>query len=203
MSRSEFDNAGSHVAIKDLEGETLLITPIEYLEEVATSFGTKDAVSCDVVVLHDDGTFTEHPETLIFQGALIGALKRRISKRNGLDRDPNSGVVTETVTTTVRRVLGVLAKGEAKKGQSAPFILNSATDDQVALANAYVAKYPAPAPVTRVVRQYIENAQVVVNQPAASQSAPAAASASPVTTPAPVTTPEADPFAGGEDPFAV
>lgn len=115
----EFDNAGSYVAIKDLLGELVLFTPTEYVEEVETSFGTKDGVYTDLVVLTAEGGPAEYESCLIFQGSLIGQLKRKI---------PGG-----------RKLLGVIAKGEPKKGQNAPYILASPTDEQQQMARDYLA----------------------------------------------------------------
>jgi len=115
----EFDTAGSYVAIKDLLGELVLFTPTEYVEEVSTDFGTKDAVMADLVVLTAEGGPVEYDDTMIFQGSLIGQLKRKI---------PGG-----------RKLLGVIAKGEAKKGQNAPYILSAPTDDQKQMARDFLA----------------------------------------------------------------
>ncbi|AKA61780.1 hypothetical protein SEA_MAIH_41 [Streptomyces phage Maih] len=115
----EFDSAGSYVAIKDLMGELVLFTPTEYVEEVKTDFGDKDAVMANLVVLTAEGGPAEYDDQMIFQGSLIGQLKRKI---------PGG-----------RKLLGVVAKGEAKKGQNAPYILNAPTDEQKQMARDYLA----------------------------------------------------------------
>lgn len=115
----EFDTAGSYVAVKDLLGELVLFTPTEYVEEVNTDFGTKDAVMADLVVLTAEGGPAEYDDTMIFQGSLIGQLKRKI---------PGG-----------RKLLGVIAKGEAKKGQNAPYILAAPTDEQKQVARDFLA----------------------------------------------------------------
>jgi hypothetical protein len=117
MAKDEFDTAGSYVAIKELLGELVLFTPTEYVEEVPTDFGTKDAVLANLVVLSQGAA--EYDDQMIFQGSLIGQLKRKI---------PGG-----------RKLLGVIAKGEAKKGQNAPYILTAPTDDQKQMARDYLA----------------------------------------------------------------
>lgn len=116
-TKDEFDTAGSYIAIKDLLGELVLFTPTEYVEEVQTDFGTKDAVMTDLVVLSQAGT--EYDDVMIFQGSLIGQLKRKI---------PGG-----------RKLLGVIGKGEAKKGQNAPYILEAPTDEQKQTARDFLA----------------------------------------------------------------
>lgn len=119
MKNDEFDSAGSYVAIKDLLGELVLFTPTEHIEEVQTSFGAKDAVMSDLVVLTADGGPAEYDDQLILQGSLIGQLKRKI---------PGN-----------RKLLGVIALGEAKRGQNAPYILTAPTDEQKQLARDFLA----------------------------------------------------------------
>lgn len=118
-NRDEFDTAGTYVAVKDLLGELVLFSPTEYVEEVKTDFGDKDAVMTDLVVLTAEGGPTEYQDVMIFQGSLIGQLKRKI--QGG------------------RKLLGVIAKGEAKKGQNAPYILASPDDAQKQMARDYLA----------------------------------------------------------------
>lgn len=119
MSRSdEFDSAGAYVAIKELVGELVLFTPTEHLSDVETDFGKKDPVLTDLVVLSQDGQ-PEYTDVMVFQGSLIGMLKRKIA----------SG----------RKVLGVVSIGEAKKGQNAPYILTQPDDAQKQMARDYLA----------------------------------------------------------------
>lgn len=124
----EFDKAGSYVAIKDLLGELVLFTPTEHVEEVKTDFGDKDAVITDLVVLSQDGT-PEYSDVMVFQGSLIGQLKRKIP--------------------TGRKLLGRIAKGEAKKGQNAPYILAAPSEADEQAARDYLAgrTVQAAAPV--------------------------------------------------------
>lgn len=118
-TRDEFDTAGAYVAVKDLLGELVLFTPTEYVEEQPTDFGTKDAVITDVVVLTAEGGPAEYSDVMIFQGALIGQLKRKIPAG--------------------RKLLGRIAKGEAKKGQNAPYILEAPSDADKQIARNYLA----------------------------------------------------------------
>ncbi|AKA61710.1 hypothetical protein SEA_YDN12_43 [Streptomyces phage YDN12] len=119
MAKDEFDSAGSYIQVKELLGDLVLFTPTEYVEEVKTDFGDKDAVVSHLVVLTAEGGPVEYEDQMIFQGSLIGQLKRKI---------PGN-----------RKLLGVVAKGEAKKGQNAPYILNSPTDEQKQMARDYLA----------------------------------------------------------------
>ncbi len=126
--RDEFDTPGAYVAMKDLMGELVLFTPTEHVEEVATDFGTKDAVVTDLIVLTAEGGPAEYTDVMIFQGSIIGSLKRKVPVYT-------NGVLTREG----RKVLAVIGKGEAKKGQNAPYILIAPDDDQKQLARDYLA----------------------------------------------------------------
>lgn len=164
MAREAFDQAGAYVSVKDLLGATVLFAPTEHVEEITTSFGTKDAVVTDLVVLSDGGA--EFYDAMIFQGAIIARLKRNIG--------------------TGRPVLGVIAKGEAKKGQNAPYVLEAADEAGVQAARDYLAKNPEFMPAAPQVVQPV--LQVAVPAPVA----PIPAMAAPAT-----------PVDPSEDPFAV
>jgi hypothetical protein len=133
--RDEFDTAGSFLKLADNLGELILFTPTEYFDQengMDTSFGKKDYVLTDAVVLTAEGGPAEYIDTTILQGSLIAQLKRKI---------PGG-----------RKLLGRIAKGEAKKGQNAPYILAAPdeADKQMArdwLAGRTVAEAaPAAAP---------------------------------------------------------
>ena len=106
---------GSDVRPADLEGHLLIVEPLEYCESIPTSMGDKDAVR---VTLHDVTDSATFNDVLWFPKVLVGSLKGRIGQK----------------------VLGVLGKGTAKPGQSAPWILIDASteDDAVTAATAYL-----------------------------------------------------------------
>lgn len=114
------DPAAGGTKITEFEGRLILITPTGYEESISTAYGEKDAVRANVVVV-DEKTpqaSERHDDVLIFQGNLIGATKRFVGK--GM-------------------VIGRLGKGEAKKGQSEPWILTTATDEEKSYARQYLA----------------------------------------------------------------
>lgn len=96
------------------EGALLMITPTEYKEGIATSFGEKTAVEADVVILDGPNAGENIDGALIFPLVLQGQLRKFIG----------SGQV----------VLGRLGKGQAKQGQQAPWKLSDSTpeDQQIA-----------------------------------------------------------------------
>ena len=120
--------SGDTLAPADVEGHVLVVEPQEYIASMATTFGDKDAIR---VTVHDISAQATAHDVLWFPGGLIGALKGRIGQR----------------------VLGVMSRGTAKAGQSAPWILVDASgnDAAVAAATAYLtgqvaASITAPAP---------------------------------------------------------
>jgi hypothetical protein len=99
----------------DLEGHLLVVEPLEYVENIPTAMGEKDAVR---VTVHDISEQVTHEDLLFFPRVLVGSLKGRIGQK----------------------VLAVLGKGTAKPGQSAPWVLIDATTqgDAVQAATAYI-----------------------------------------------------------------
>lgn len=95
----------------DLEGHVLVVEPIEYRPSVSTKYGDRDAIQ---VIVHDISEKTSHDDVLFFGSALIATLKRDIGKK----------------------VLAKMGKGEAKPGQSAPWILIDLTTNEKAVAAA-------------------------------------------------------------------
>lgn len=136
MSNDPFDTPSSGDRIQDLEENLLLITPTEYLTEISTSYGDKDAVDADVVDLTNG---VEYSSMRIFPGGLIGTLKRA-AKFNGEHPggDPRTG--------RPKMVLGRLSQGEAKKGQSPPWVLLPPSDGDKNVARDYLAKRPVDDP---------------------------------------------------------
>jgi hypothetical protein len=116
--------AGSVLKPAEIENHLLVVEPIEYIESMPTQMGTSDAVRCTV---HDITLKTTHEEVLWFSTVLVGSLRSRIGAK----------------------VLGVMTKGIAKPGQSAPWILQDASNvpDAVKAAQDYlVATAPTTAP---------------------------------------------------------
>lgn len=144
--RDEFDSASAYVSMSDLVGDLVLVTPTEHVEGVQTDFGDKDAILADLVVLADaEGNAYDEPreytDVMIFQGKLIGQLKRRIPIVNAAGQ----------ITREGRPLLARVVKGEAKKGQSAPYEFGSPSeaDKQTArnfLAGVKVEKASEPVP---------------------------------------------------------
>lgn len=109
--------AGSGDSLKpaDVEGHLLVVEPTEYIASMSTSFGDTDAVR---ITVHDITAAKTYESVLWFSGALVGSLKARLGQK----------------------VLGIMGKGTAKPGMSAPWILQDASsnDKAVAAATAYL-----------------------------------------------------------------
>jgi hypothetical protein len=119
MPSDPFTDPSGGQKITDYLGRLLLITPLELVEAIQTSVGTSDAVRADVVVLDGDDAPDELSGMLVFQKVLLAELKPRIGKS---------------------MLLGVLkTRPTTKKGQSDPYVLEIATDDQKEVARMYLA----------------------------------------------------------------
>lgn len=134
MSDDPFKSGASGGAgITEFEGQLLLVTPTEYVENISTSYGDADAVRVDFVVLDAPDGPEEVEDVLVFQRILISAMKRQaiFNERNGVD--PQTGYP--------KMVLGVLKpnKDKQKKGQDAPWDLLEPDDKQKQLAREYLA----------------------------------------------------------------
>lgn len=106
---------GEGLSAAEVEGHVLVVEPVEYVTGVITVHGPKDAVR---VTVHDITTQTTTTDCLWFGGYLVGSLKGRIGDR----------------------VLAMMGKGQAKAGQSPPWVLTdlSTNEQAVAAATAYL-----------------------------------------------------------------
>lgn len=102
----------------DHKGSLLIIEPISFETGINTSFGSADAVKAHVTVLTGPDEAEEYPEALVFPKLLASQLRGSIGKK----------------------VVGRLNQGQAKPGQSAPWLLDEATADDLEKAKAYLAK---------------------------------------------------------------
>lgn len=106
----------------DLAGQLLIITPLDYKQNIDTVNGPADAISCNLINLD---TNEEHTDVLFFNVAIRNSLKGLIGQR----------------------VLARIGQGVAKPGKTAPWILQDASTDAaaVAKAKAYAGAPAAPA----------------------------------------------------------
>ncbi|MBG0830534.1 hypothetical protein HS041_22490 [Planomonospora sp. ID67723] len=171
---------GSDFKVSDYVGHLFLIYPRELRQGIVTSNGPADAISADLVLLTDPNGPRAETGVLIFQKMLIGSLKGKIGA------DP---------------VLGRLARGVAKPGQTAPYVLNPFDDNDAAYATQYLNSVggnpfpqaapftaPAPAPQAAPVAP-LPQAAPVPQQAAAAYPAPAYPAPAPAPQAAPVPVP--------------
>jgi hypothetical protein len=95
----------------DVEGHLLVVEPLEFRQGMQTSMGESDAVLCRV---HDITEQTTHDDVMWFSRVLVGRLSKRIGQR----------------------VVGVMGKGEAKPGQTAPWVIVDASSEPKAVKAA-------------------------------------------------------------------
>ena len=129
---------GTMLKPADVEGHVLVVEPSEYVANITTAFGESDAIR---VTVHDISDAETYSDVLWFSSALVGSLKGNIGKR----------------------VLGVMGKGVAKAGQSAPWILVDASGNEAAVtaATAYLTGQVAAsitAPTTPVAQDALSAA---------------------------------------------
>lgn len=99
------------------KGKLLVIEPVSFEQGIQTSFGAADAVKANVHVLTGPGESDDYPEALVFPKLLASQLKSQIGKK----------------------VVGRLTQGAAKPGQSAPWMLEPATPEDLEKAKAFIA----------------------------------------------------------------
>ena len=100
----------------DHKGALLLVEPLSVEVGIQTAFGSADAVKASVHVIDGPGAGASYPDTLVFPKLLASQLKGQVGQK----------------------VLGRLSQGTAKPGQSAPWLLEAATADDIAKGEAWV-----------------------------------------------------------------
>lgn len=106
----------------DHKGALLLVEPISFEAGIQTSFGSADAVKANVHVIDGAGAPATFDDCLIFPKLLVSQTKSQVGAK----------------------VLGRLSQGTAKPGQSAPWLLEAASPDDIAKGEAWLSKQ-APA----------------------------------------------------------
>ena len=109
---------GDSLPIAEMVDHIVVFDVLAQEQNVETDYGPKDPVRATV---HDVTAGETYEDALIFQGYLIGALKRRIGQK----------------------VLGRIYLGDAKKGQKPPYMIEDASGDSnaVSKATAYLEAY--------------------------------------------------------------
>ena len=114
---------GSGSKIADDLGQALLVRPTEVRTDMKTQHGLVDAVQADWIVLTGPEAGQVREGSLVFQIALVGDLKK----------------IFDNPATPF--MVGVLGKGEARNGNSAPYLFGMPSDEQVTLARQAAAHF--------------------------------------------------------------
>jgi hypothetical protein len=117
---SQFAEPASPTGIEwaTLNGALLVVEPIEIVTGINTNFGTTDAVRANVTVIDGEHAGTRYDDTLVFPKVLQSQLTSRIGQK----------------------VLGRLGQGQAKPGQSPPWMLKPGTPEESQLAVEFLAR---------------------------------------------------------------
>jgi hypothetical protein len=111
----------------DVKGSLVLVDVKNIETGIDTAFGKSDAVRADIAVLDGTSQGETYPDCLIFPKALQSQLRPRVGQK----------------------VLGRVTQGQAKAGQSAPWLLSEATDADKQIGTAYLANgFSTPAAAT-------------------------------------------------------
>ena len=114
---------GDGIKWVDHLGSLLLIDVLGVEADIKTVHGLSTAVRANVAVVDGNKEGETYDDTLIFPKILASQTKNNVGSK----------------------VLGRLSQGNAKAGQSAPWILAEATPDDIAKAEAWVAANAKPA----------------------------------------------------------
>lgn len=123
---SEFVSAAppsGGIKFDDYKGTLLVIEPLSVEAGIQTAYGSADAVKANVYAITGPGSSDDYEDCLIFPKVLAGQLKSQIGKK----------------------VVGRLGQGQAKPGQSAPWLLEPAGDDDLAKAQEWLNNRAKPA----------------------------------------------------------
>lgn len=116
--------ASGGIAWADVKGALVLVDVLSVETGINTSFGETDAVRANVAVLDGAQKGETYEDTLVFPKVLQSQLKSRVGQK----------------------VLGRVSQGQAKPGQSAPWVLAEATEADIVIGTAYLAgQVSAPA----------------------------------------------------------
>lgn len=100
----------------DYKGCLLVIEPLSFEPKVKTAFGDNDAIRANVYILKSPGESDDFEDTLIFPKILVNQTKGAIGQR----------------------IVGRLGQGQAKSNQSAPWLLEEATPEDIAKAQEWL-----------------------------------------------------------------
>lgn len=102
----------------DHKGALMILEPLSVEAGIKTAFGDADAVKANVHVLTGPDTADEYADCLVFPKLLASQLRSQIGNK----------------------VVGRLGQGSAKPGQSAPWLLEEASAEDIEKAKAFLSK---------------------------------------------------------------
>lgn len=117
-----FATPGTSTGIKwaDIDGALVVVIVHSIEDNISTGFGDKtDIPRVDLHVLDGDDAGTEYTDTLVFPKVLAQQLRRRVGEK----------------------VLGRIGQGIAKSGQSAPWMLHPATEEDQKIGAKWLTKH--------------------------------------------------------------
>lgn len=131
MSTNPFSTpapASGGVSWADFNGALLIIEPLSVEQGIKTTFGDTEAVRANVHVVDGPRANEVHNDTLVFPTILRSQLRSKIGEK----------------------VLGRVGQGQAKPGQSAPWILQEAEPADIQAGTEYLnrqqsSQFAAPA----------------------------------------------------------
>lgn len=113
---------GGGITWADHKGALLLVEPLSIETGIQTVHGPSDAVKVNIHVIDGTGAGQSFEDTLVFPKLLQSQLRGQIGSK----------------------VLGRLGQGAAKPGQSAPWLLQEASAEDIAKAEQWVAQNSKP-----------------------------------------------------------
>jgi hypothetical protein len=116
----QFESPASSSGIdwKTLNGCLLILEVSEVVHGITTSFGDRDAVRANISVVEGPSAGAEYQDTLVFPAVLQSQLSSKVGKM----------------------VLGRLTQGQAKPGQSPPWMLEEARAGDSDKATEFLAR---------------------------------------------------------------
>ncbi|ETJ03699.1 MAG: hypothetical protein Q605_AUC00802G0006 [Actinomyces urogenitalis DORA_12] len=104
------------------EGQLVIFEPKAVETDIQTNYGVSDAVRATVTILDGPGGVEEIPDALIFPKVLQSQLKPRIGEA----------------------LLGRIGRGNAKPGQSAPWLVLEPTEADLRTGSAWFNQHRTP-----------------------------------------------------------
>lgn len=116
MSDWDTPDTSDFFTIKDHVGDLVIIAVNEFTPDFVTAMGVRDTIKAEIAIVDGNEADTRYAEALLFGSRVVPQLRGKI------------GAV----------VLGRIARGTAKPGQSAPYLIEKPTQHDKELATKWV-----------------------------------------------------------------